>query len=142
MIKPQQDSSMSEKKDFFRDRKCLRIAIDFDGTIVEHKYPDIGDFLPYALEVLYRLKAAGHKIIIWTARCGKDLERVKQFVKSKKVPHDGINCNLTDSPYRSWPKIMFDLCFDDRNVGGLVPWLEFEQIVYRVANGGENERIK
>ena len=35
------------------------IAVDFDGTIVEHKYPEIGRELPFAIETLKKLLMAG-----------------------------------------------------------------------------------
>ena len=44
------------------------IGIDFDGTIVEHEYPLIGNPVPGALETMKDLIASGHKIILWTMR--------------------------------------------------------------------------
>ena len=32
------------------------IAVDFDGTIVEHKYPAIGKEIPFAIETLKKLQ--------------------------------------------------------------------------------------
>ena len=46
------------------------IGIDFDGTIVEHKYPEIGNPVPGALETMKDLIQQGHKIILWTMRSG------------------------------------------------------------------------
>ena len=55
----------------------MLIAVDFDGTVVEHAYPDIGEELPHAVEVLKELVEAGHQIILWTCRENHiaDLER-------------------------------------------------------------------
>ena len=44
------------------------IAVDFDGTIVEHEFPDIGPPVPGAIESLKRFQDAGVKIILWTTR--------------------------------------------------------------------------
>ena len=37
------------------------IAVDFDGTIVEHKYPHIGKEIPFAISTLKRLQAEHHQ---------------------------------------------------------------------------------
>lgn len=55
-----------------RNRRLI-IAVDFDGTIVEHKYPAIGEEIPYAFVVLRELQEAGHKLILWTFRDGEYL---------------------------------------------------------------------
>ena len=39
------------------------IAIDFDGTIVEHRYPKIGDEIPFATDTLKMLIKDGHRLI-------------------------------------------------------------------------------
>ena len=44
------------------------IAVDFDGTIVEHKYPAIGRELPFAIETLRKLQSERHKLILWTVK--------------------------------------------------------------------------
>ncbi|MCF0197515.1 MAG: hypothetical protein HUK03_09890, partial [Bacteroidaceae bacterium] len=48
----------------------MTIAVDFDGTIVEHKYPKIGAELPFATETLRMLIANRHKLILWSVREG------------------------------------------------------------------------
>lgn len=47
------------------------IAVDFDGTIVEHKYPEIGRELPFAIETLKKLQQERHRLILWSVREGK-----------------------------------------------------------------------
>ena len=47
------------------------IALDFDGTIVEHKYPAIGEEIPFATETIRMLIAERHKVILWSVREGK-----------------------------------------------------------------------
>ncbi len=46
------------------------IAVDFDGTIVEHEYPAIGRPIPFAIETLLQLQKDNHKLILWTVREG------------------------------------------------------------------------
>ena len=50
------------------------IAVDFDGTIVEHKYPAIGKEIPFAFETLRKLQTEHHKLILWSVREGKLLD--------------------------------------------------------------------
>ena len=44
------------------------IAVDFDGTIVEHRYPEIGREVPFATETLKKLIEDHHHLILWTDR--------------------------------------------------------------------------
>ena len=45
----------------------MTIAVDFDGTIVEHRYPNIGKERPFAFDVLKKLQEEGHKLTLWPA---------------------------------------------------------------------------
>lgn len=45
-----------------------RIAIDWDGTCVEHAYPAMGDWLPGAVEALQHLDDEGWNIVIFSCR--------------------------------------------------------------------------
>ena len=55
------------------------IAVDFDGTIVEHKYPKIGKEKPFAIATLKRLQNEGHRIALWTVREGELLQDAVNF---------------------------------------------------------------
>ena len=48
----------------------MTIAVDFDGTIVEHRYPKIGEEIPFATESLKIFALARHKLMFWTVREG------------------------------------------------------------------------
>jgi hypothetical protein len=52
----------------------MTIAIDFDGTIVEHRYPKIGNEIPFATDTLKMLIKDRHRLILWTVREGKLLD--------------------------------------------------------------------
>ena len=43
------------------------IAVDFDGTIVEHRYPRIGEEIPFAVDTLKLLQQEKHRLILWSA---------------------------------------------------------------------------
>jgi hypothetical protein len=63
----------------------MKIAIDFDGTLVEHKYPKIGKDIPFAFETLKRLQQDNHKLILWTVREGALLNEAIEYCRSKGI---------------------------------------------------------
>lgn len=46
----------------------LLIGLDYDGTVVHHAFPEVGEFQEDAVRVLKRITDAGHKLILWTCR--------------------------------------------------------------------------
>lgn len=54
------------------------IAVDFDGTVVSHEYPHIGEDIG-AVPVLKELVAAGHKLILYTMRSGRLLDEARMW---------------------------------------------------------------
>jgi len=103
------------------------IAVDFDGTIVEHKYPEIGKLKPFAVETLNDLAAEGNKIILFTSRSGKLLDDAVEFCKSKGIEFYAVNSNYPDGALftgreEKSPKVIADVYIDDRNLGGLPDW--------------------
>ena len=112
------------------------IAVDFDGTIVEHKYPKIGKEKPFAIDTLRRLAAEGHKIILWTSREGELLDDAIRFCKERGLTFYSVNSdiptgNLTFSDRTTSTKLIADVYIDDRNLGGLPDWGE----IYGIVNG-------
>lgn len=100
--------------------KKLIIAVDFDGTCVEHDYPRVGRDVPGAVKVLKRLVANGHKLILWTMRSDSDDEKpltdADNWFASKGIPLYGINAN----PSQNWsqsPKAYANLYIDDAALG-------------------------
>ena len=63
----------------------LILAIDFDGTIVEDAYPNIGKPQLFAFETLKRLQNDGHQLILWTYRDGKKLQEAIAFCKENCI---------------------------------------------------------
>ena len=72
------------------------IAVDFDGTIVEHKYPAIGKELPFAIETLKKLQSEHHKLILWSVREGKLLDEAVAFCRDRGL--EFYACLLYTSP--------------------------------------------
>ena len=105
----------------------MTIAVDFDGTIVEHKYPEIGKEKPFAIETLKQLAFEGHKLILWTSRDGKLLEEAVEFCKKRGLEFYAVNANnpsgsLFADRVTTSVKVVADVYIDDKNVGGLPEW--------------------
>ena len=71
----------------------MTIAVDFDGTIVEHRYPHIGKELPFAIASLKKIQAEGHRLILWTAREGELLQEAIDFCAQRGLEFFAINSN-------------------------------------------------
>ena len=102
------------------------IAVDFDGTIVEHKYPAIGRELPFAIETLRKLQSDRHKLILWTVREGVLLEEALAFCRERGLEFYAVNRDYPeeerDRNNHFSRKLKADVFIDDRNLGGLPDW--------------------
>ena len=120
----------------------ITIAVDFDGTIVEHKYPAIGNELPFAIHTLKALQAKGHRLILWTSRAGKELDVAVNFCREKGLEFYAINKNypeekLTENVSR---KIIADQYIDDRSLGGIPSWIEIYQMIHPEDSTGNKSK--
>ncbi len=91
------------------------IAVDFDGTLCEHRYPHIGKAKPLIIEAVQKEYRKGSKVIIWTCRSGEDLLPMIEWLGKNNVPYHWINQN-PDFPDIKSPKIYADEYWDDRTV--------------------------
>jgi len=109
----------------------LTIAIDFDGTIVEDDYPNIGKPKIFAFETLQKLQEDGHRLILWTYRSGLRLEEAVAFCKKNTITFYAVNKSFPEEQfdYTKSRKIHADLFIDDRNVGGVIGWGEIYQML-------------
>lgn len=102
------------------------IAVDFDGTIVEHRYPAIGKELPFATETLKKLAEEGHRLILWTVREGRLLDEAVAFCRERGLEFYAINRDYPEEEKGQnnhfTRKLKVDLWIDDRNLGGLPDW--------------------
>ncbi|HNV81590.1 MAG: hypothetical protein WBI34_06535 [Tenuifilaceae bacterium] len=110
----------------------LRIAVDFDGTLVENEYPDIGKPKLFAFETLKALQEKGFRLILWTVRSGKELDDAVAFCRSNGIEFYAVNRNY---PEEEWDgsitrKIEADIFIDDRNLGGFVEWGRVWQLLF------------
>lgn len=100
------------------------IAVDFDGTIVKHRYPEIGEPIPFAIETLKLIqKELRHTLILWTVREGELLQEAVDYCRERGLIFYAINMNEPgDDPQLGPRKLMADLFIDDRNFGGVPDW--------------------
>ena len=110
----------------------LKIAVDFDGTIVEHRYPEIGKDILFAFDTLKALQKQKHQLILWTYRSGKELDEAVEYCRQNGIEFYAVNKSYPeeefDEEYAS-RKIEADLFIDDRNVGGMLGWGEIYQLI-------------
>jgi hypothetical protein len=104
----------------------MTIAVDFDGTIVEHRYPQIGEEIPFAVETLKMLVQDHHKVILWSVREGELLEAAVDWCKERGLEFYAINRDYPEETVENNPhfsrKLKVDVFIDDRNLGGLPDW--------------------
>ena len=104
----------------------MLIAVDFDGTIVEHRYPEIGSEIPFAVQTLRMLIAERHKLILWSVREGELLDEAVNWCRERGIEFYAVNRDypeetLTNNDHFS-RKLKVDVFIDDRNLGGLPDW--------------------
>ena len=110
----------------------MKIAVDFDGTIVEHRYPIIGEEKLFAFETMKQLQKLGHQLILWTFRCGKELDEAVDYCSKHGIEFYAINKSYPEEEFDEREisrKIDTDLFIDDRNIGGFIGWSEIWQIL-------------
>ena len=109
-------------------------AIDFDGTICENSYPEIGKEIPGAIDTIKKISEY-RTIILWTCRAGEELKNAIDFCKSKGLVFDHINENTLrriDEYGSDSRKISADFYIDDKSIfcrDGIVRWNEIEKLL-------------
>lgn len=116
-------------------KQSLVIAIDFDGTIVEHRYPFIGRIRPFAFETMEALQIKGHRLILWSHRAGQKLEEAVKFCQSHGIEFYAVNKNFPEEIWEGTDsrKILADIYIDDRNLCGIPSWGEIYNIICPLA---------
>jgi len=114
------------------DLTNIKIAVDFDGTIVEHMYPEIGKEKLFAFQTLKELEKKGAKLILWTFRTGKELEDAVEYCRKNGIEFYAVNKNYPEEivDETASRKIDADIYIDDKNIGGFPGWSEAWQILF------------
>ena len=101
------------------------IAVDFDGTIVEHNYPNIGEEIPFATSTLRMLADQRHRLILWTVRRGELLDEAVEWCRERGVEFYAVNKNFPEEILDDagcFGKINADVFIDDCSLGGIPDW--------------------
>lgn len=114
------------------------IVVDFDGTIVKHEFPEIGEPMPKAFEVMKKLQKAGYGLILNTCRENDKkrnyLDEAVDFCKENGIIFRSVNENLLEDDFREGKlrrKVYGHYYIDDRNLGGFPGWDEVEKILLK-----------
>jgi hydroxymethylpyrimidine pyrophosphatase-like HAD family hydrolase len=113
--------------------KKLMICVDFDGSIVEHRFPAIGEPLPGAFDTLRALQEAGHRLILWTCRedyghsiSQQYLTDATNFCEKHGIIFDAVNESIKEEEFRPdgvlQRKPYAHYYIDDAIVGGFPGW--------------------
>ena len=97
-------------------------AIDFDGTIVENSFPNIGRLNQSAFTFIKQLEKRGDKWVLWTMREGDRLKEAVSFLESIGLSPDAVNDNIEElkRDFGNNPRKVFaNVYIDDHNAGGL-----------------------
>ena len=112
----------------------MKIAVDFDGTIVIHRYPAIGEEIPFATETLKMLIKDGHQLILWSVREGTLLQEAIDWCKERGVEFLAVNRDYPEEKLENnnhySRKLKADMFIDDRNVGGLLEWGQIYHMIH------------
>ena len=101
------------------------IAVDFDGTLCEYAFPNIGEQKQHhkdLLNLLIQMRLKGHKLILWTCR-GDNAEypclfQAIEWCKNQGLEFDSINENIPGTKKLSGPspKVVADFYIDDKAI--------------------------
>ena len=117
----------------------MTIAVDFDGTIVEHRYPGIGREIPFAVDTLKMLARDGHRLILWSVREGRLLDEAVAWCRERGLEFYAVNKDYPEEERNHdhySRKLKVELFIDDRNVGGLPDW----GLIYRMVKERKSYR--
>lgn len=123
------------------------IAVDFDGTLTDGVYPELGKPQPGAVKAMSALKDEGHYLILWTCRTGDKLRDAINWMLEHGIPFDRVNdhCPANIAQYGDGgPKVYADVYLDDRNLGGFPGWFVAQDMLRAmslVEEAGRSARV-
>ena len=95
-------------------RKIL-MGLDFDGTLVKHEYPEIGEDIG-AFPWLHRF-ADKSKFILFTCRSGDALDQAVAHIEAQDIVLYGINKTPGQWRWSRSPKAYCNIYIDDAFLG-------------------------
>lgn len=118
------------------------IAVDFDGTLCESKWPEIGAPKWNTIQTLIAAQAAGARLILWTNRVGARLREAIEWCRNRELEFDAVNENLPEVKAAfttDCRKVYADIYLDDRAAQPSAAVLE---ALWETARGVMNEAAK
>lgn len=117
------------------------IAVDFDGTVVKHEYPAVGECVG-AVEILKELIRNGHILILLTMRSDQYLEDAVNWFKERNISLYDVNNNPTQKDWTNSRKVYAHLYIDDAALGvplkqdrgddrAYVDWVEVRRLLVK-----------
>ena len=103
-------------------------AIDFDGTLCEDAWPDIGKPNYMMIQILKALREKGDKVILWTCRTADRLEEAIAWCKEQGLEFDAVNENIPEiiGQFETESRKVFaDVYIDDKVIS---PNLKFSEV--------------
>lgn len=101
----------------------MTVAIDFDGTLCERNWPDIGAEKPQVIRMAKEMQASGDKLILWTCRTGERLEEAVRWCAERGLFFDAVNDNLPEAVEYfggNSRKVAAGLYIDDKSVNEIL----------------------
>lgn len=95
------------------------IAVDFDGTLCENAYPEIGEPKEDIIQVVKNYKENGWKVILWTCRNREQLIQAVDWCLEQGLEFDAINQNIPETQKMfggDTRKVFADIYLDDKNI--------------------------
>ena len=95
------------------------VAVDFDGTLCENAFPEIGKPKQDVIDAVKEYRSYGWKVILWTCRNNDALDKAIEWCNKQGLEFDAINENLpeVEEMFGGWTrKIFADVYIDDKNV--------------------------
>lgn len=111
------------------------LAIDFDGTVAVNEFPDIGEPIELAFEVMKELQEAGYILVLNTCREDekkrKYLTEAVDFCRERGIEFRSVNENHRDDDFREngGRKIYAHRYIDDKNIGGFIGWAKIRELL-------------
>ena len=97
------------------------IVLDFDGTVVKHRYPAVGEDVG-AVPVIRKLVKNGHRLLLSTMRSSNSegvdtLQPALDWFRERDIPLFGVNENPSQKTWTSSSKVYGNIYIDDAALG-------------------------
>ena len=95
------------------------LAVDFDGTLCEDNYPEIGKPREDIIGLVQSYRKKGYKIVLWTCRNREALAQAVAWCKEHGLEFDAVNENIPETKELfggDTRKVFADKYLDDKNI--------------------------